>query len=563
MRLLLLFTVLACYGLAQNSDWSLFANNYYIRPDITYLTVNNYAVKLDVYERRDVQNAQPTVIYFHAGAWANGSKEGGFGDIRPYLEMGWNVINVEYRLAKVALAPAAVEDCLCALRWVAANSRQFHIDVHRLVLTGYAAGAHLALTTGMIPEGAGLDHQCPGVALPKVAAIIDWMGITDVNDLLSGPNRKWYAPVWVGNGPDRQEIADRVSPLTYVRAGLPPILMIHGDADAIVPYQQSVRMKEALDNSGVPNQIYTVRGGQHEFAATENVSAYKTIKAFLKRYELIPDPLSHQEVLMNSDKPGRGIVAAHAPQDPASSLDAWLHDVWVKGVDRAYALIVEKDAVPMNSAARQAFSREMLELAGSPNIAEVAIQKQKFQRYPKNQLPSEQEVDGAGFVHFSRADYNANMITERIYIDAHPDHAAEVMGFVIRELMTKPGISLAKVAGPSYLPTQMDSMVIYARSLADVDWALVRLSQYQASHRDYFRPELCVATRPRLIGVSTAAQPSSPSESFGTYLVHAAQSAINQQQRPADFADFRSRMRAVMTTEGVDPEHPDRLTRRP
>jgi acetyl esterase/lipase len=88
--------------------------------------------------------------------------------------MGWNVVNVDYRVARIAQSPAAVEDCLCALRWVAANAKQHHIDVNWLVVTGDSSGGHLALTTGMIPESAGLDRQCPGVPLPKVAAIVDY-----------------------------------------------------------------------------------------------------------------------------------------------------------------------------------------------------------------------------------------------------------------------------------------------------------------------------------------------------------------------------------------------------
>jgi hypothetical protein len=86
----------------------------------------------------------------------------------PWFEMGWNVVNVEYRLGKVALAPAAVEDCLCALRYIAAQAKTYDIDTTRLVVTGESAGGHLALTTGMIPESAGLDRQCPGAPLTKV-----------------------------------------------------------------------------------------------------------------------------------------------------------------------------------------------------------------------------------------------------------------------------------------------------------------------------------------------------------------------------------------------------------
>ena len=119
LAVLLLMTS-AVFG--QSRDWTLdFANHYAVLPNITYLTANNYEDKLDLYERRDAQDAQPTLIYIHGGGWTGGTKEGGFNKVLPYLEMGWNVVNVEYRLARVSQAPAAVEDCLCALRWVSAT----------------------------------------------------------------------------------------------------------------------------------------------------------------------------------------------------------------------------------------------------------------------------------------------------------------------------------------------------------------------------------------------------------------------------------------------------------
>jgi len=282
---------LALYGTAafsQSPDWTLtFGNRYAVQPNITYLVANQYENKLDLYERRDTQDAHPTLIYIHGGGWTGGTKEAGFNKVLPYLAAGWNVVNVEYRLARVSPAPAAVEDCLCALRWVAVNAKQHHIDINKLVLTGDSAGGHLALTTGMIPESAGLDRECPGPALPKVAAIVDWYGIADVNDLLDGPNRKPYAVQWLGSAPDREAIAKRLSPLEYVRPGLPPVLMIHGDADPTVPYQHSVRLKAALDKAGVSNELFTVPGGKHgNFTADENVRVYGAIKAFLQKQGL-------------------------------------------------------------------------------------------------------------------------------------------------------------------------------------------------------------------------------------------------------------------------------------
>ena len=278
--------------LSPTDAWAATAQNrYQISPNVTYLVANNYEDKLDVYQRRDVSGAQPTLIYIHGGGWTGGTKEGAFMSVMPWLEMGWNVVNVEYRLARISHAPAAVEDCLCALKWVVSHASEYHVDLSKIVVSGDSAGGHLALMTGMTPENAGLDRQCPSnnddMALPKVAAIVNWYGITDVADILEGPNRKTYAVAWLGSMPNREEIARRVSPLTYVRPGLPPILTIQGDADPTVPYSHSLRLREALNKAGVPNELVTIPGGKHgQFTAEERIHIYSAVRAFLEKHGL-------------------------------------------------------------------------------------------------------------------------------------------------------------------------------------------------------------------------------------------------------------------------------------
>ena len=181
-------------------------NDYQVTPDITYLTASNWEAKLDVYTPRGA-GPHPTVLHIHGGGWTGGSRESVILRAMPFLEMGFAVVNISYRLARVAEAPAAVEDCLCALRWVIRNAKQYNFDVNRIVVTGYSAGGHLALTTGMIPASAGLDRQCPGPEELKVAAIVNWYGITDVADLLDGANRRTYAVQWLGSRPDRVDVA--------------------------------------------------------------------------------------------------------------------------------------------------------------------------------------------------------------------------------------------------------------------------------------------------------------------------------------------------------------------
>ncbi len=291
--LTLLLALAPRFAFAQLSDratWAAEATiSHRVAPNITYLTANGYDAKLDVYTPRTAgPGSFPTLIMIHGGGWVRGAKEASVLNILPYLEMGWAVVNVEYRLGRVSLAPAAVEDCRCALRWVMRNAKEYAFDVNKLVVTGHSAGGHLALTTGMLPDTAGLERQCPGTETLKVAAIINWYGITDVGDLLDGANMKTYAVQWMGSMENRYDIAKRVSPLTYVRAGLPPILTIHGDADPDVPYQHGVRLHAALEKAGVPNQLLTIPGGKHGgFNRDETLKIFTTIQAFLKKHGIV------------------------------------------------------------------------------------------------------------------------------------------------------------------------------------------------------------------------------------------------------------------------------------
>jgi acetyl esterase/lipase len=287
-----LFVPAAFAQLSPTAEWATHAQNEYaVAANITYLTASGYEAKLDVYRRRDVTTPQHTLVFYHGGGWIGGTKEASFMSVMPWLEMGWNVVNVEYRMARVAPAPGAVEDALCALRYVVSQAKTYNVDTNKIVVSGESAGGHLALAVGMIPASAGFTSVCAGggftgsdMTVPKVAAIINWYGITDLNDMLAGPNARSYALQWVGSATNRDALAKSVSPLTYVRSDLPPILSIQGDADPIVPYSQNVRLRDALTKAGVANELFTIPGGGHgNFKADERTRAYAKIREFLAK----------------------------------------------------------------------------------------------------------------------------------------------------------------------------------------------------------------------------------------------------------------------------------------
>ena len=271
------------------------STTYRTASNITYFTANGHENKLDVYmgnARPRGGGPNPTVVFYHGGGGVMMSKEDWLLDeaLFPYFSMGWTVVNVEYRLASVAHAPAAVEDARCALKWVHRNAERYNFDLDRLVVTGASIGGMLATLSGILPTSAGLDRQCllvqdgldVNLEAPKVSAVVDWYGVMDLADSIDGPNARNWAVAWVGATPDRFEIAARVSPLTHARPGLPPMLIIHGDSDQQVLHTHAEKMHAALDEAGVPNELFTVVGGGHgQFTAEQNAKNWAKIRSFL------------------------------------------------------------------------------------------------------------------------------------------------------------------------------------------------------------------------------------------------------------------------------------------
>jgi acetyl esterase/lipase len=163
--------------------------------------------------------------------------------------MGWAIVALDYRLGDVSLAPAAVEDCRCGVRWVIDDAQQYNFDTSKIVLSGESAGGHLALITGMLPVSAGLDRECAGTEPIRVAAIVNLCGITDVADLLEGANYRPWAVQWFGSQPDREALAPRISPIDNVRPGLPPIITLQGDA---VPPFLTAKLSACIRHSRNP-----------------------------------------------------------------------------------------------------------------------------------------------------------------------------------------------------------------------------------------------------------------------------------------------------------------------
>ena len=254
--------------------------NYQIEANIRY-SLHPETVLDIVQARAPALKNRPGVIVIHGGGWIGGDKESMLEPFcLPFVEHGFVVANVEYRLARAASAPAAVNDVLEAAKWFRDRAADYKVDPNQIIVTGISAGGHLAMMVGMAPESAGLG---PSI---KIAAIVNFYGISDVPDQLQGPHLQSYAVTWIPEQPGRMELAKKLSPITYVRKGLPPVLSIHGDADPVVPFDQSVRLTKELKAAGDQAELITVPRGQHGFPPEEMSNLWPQIFKWLKKHKI-------------------------------------------------------------------------------------------------------------------------------------------------------------------------------------------------------------------------------------------------------------------------------------
>jgi len=272
----------------QKLDQNAALNMGLVEHDVVYRTVGNKKLQLNIYLpdefigeppwwTNDGKGKKPTLLYIHGGGWVEGSKDERALNVLPYVYRDWVVISINYRLAKDAKAPAAVDDCLVALEWIYANADKYDIDTDRIVVSGGSAGGHLALLTGMLREG---DQLCGGKLTVgntrKVAAIVNWYGVTDFT---INP----HPLEWFGEDIDLEEFVRTLSPVNYVREGGTPVLTIHGSEDYAVPVKQAVNMHKKLREVGTQENLLLIDGKKHgDFTHKELSQIYQQIWRFLE-----------------------------------------------------------------------------------------------------------------------------------------------------------------------------------------------------------------------------------------------------------------------------------------
>jgi len=279
----------------------------------TYKRTHGVDVQADVYPP-DEARPSPVVLWIHGGCLIMGHRSAIAGWQRDlYLQAGFALVSIDYRLAPETKLPAIIDDLEDACRWVRQSGPQlFHADPHRTAVIGHSAGGYLALMAGFradprpaaivafygygdivgpwYSEPSPFHLQQPLVSVERARAAVG--GGLPTNTLGEDERDSFYLycrqnglwPYEV-SGRDPKSEPDFFQPYCPVRnidSDYPPTLLLHGDHDTDVPYEQSAMMAEALAAAGVEHDLLTIHGGEHGFDAQPSAEARRALRRVIE-----------------------------------------------------------------------------------------------------------------------------------------------------------------------------------------------------------------------------------------------------------------------------------------
>jgi len=276
----------ACFGQATGKQWL----------DLNYANDGEEYHNLDIYLPGDGSSVYKPIIIIYGSAWfGNNLKKMAYETMgKSLLEAGFAVVSINHRSSADAAYPAQINDVKAAIRYVRANADKYNIDPSFIGITGYSSGGHLAALAGA-SNGVG-EHTVGKTTLniegdlgehvsisSKVHAVVDWFGPIDMSRMDAcekpkGSNSPEAALIKAAPA-DSPDMVALISPLTFLDKNDPPFLVIHGEADDVVPFCQSELFAEALEKEGLLTDFIPVPEGKHG-PITFNDATFKQMTDF-------------------------------------------------------------------------------------------------------------------------------------------------------------------------------------------------------------------------------------------------------------------------------------------
>lgn len=272
------FGIIQAEKLTKNQQLKRQLANFQTEEGIVYKTVAGKNLKLTLFlPKKSGDTPRPWMLYTHGGGWSGGTPlnilKGAFqGTLSELLDAGVVCATIEYRLSKGEnTAVQSVEDCQDAARFLIKNAAKWNLNSKRLGVWGGSAGGHLSLMTALADDKAFVGEQSLREIVPRFRCVVSYYPLTSFErmDLLKGTNfesPEKFIPILGGLAKDKPEVASMLSPVNYIKSSMPPILLIHGKKDTVLPLSQSELFLDLSQKAKARTQLLSVKGAGHSLS---------------------------------------------------------------------------------------------------------------------------------------------------------------------------------------------------------------------------------------------------------------------------------------------------------
>jgi acetyl esterase/lipase len=249
-------------------------NGVHLKENIVYARTERKPLHLHILLPKQKSTPRPLIVFIKGGGWGFHHPQRTFEFIPqlvPFLKNGYVVASIEHRTSHEGKFPTQLFDVKSAIRYLRAHSTEYNIDKNRVGVWGNSSGGHLAAllgTTGGVEELEGNGKYLSESS--KVQAVVDWYGPTDLLQMSKYPSDfDFDSPdsaesVLIGGAlQENKDKVKRANPITYITSDDPPFLIMHGDKDRRVPFNQSVLLFDALKKANVEVTMYKIKGAGH------------------------------------------------------------------------------------------------------------------------------------------------------------------------------------------------------------------------------------------------------------------------------------------------------------
>lgn len=264
---------------------------------VEYARKSGLALHLHIIEpmQREGENLTfPLILFVQGSAWFKQNTGLSLIQLGRFARRGFVVAIIEYRPSTLAPFPAQVKDTKTALRFMKQHAATYHADPEKIILWGDSSGGHTVVMAGVTLDNPDLDDESPTNEPISVRAVIDYYGPSDVSKMCEEPSTMDHIAAqspegMLIGGVNVLENPDKVRPtvpMTYIspERAIPPMLIIHGDKDRLVPFGQSVMLFEALKQAGQEAECYQLKGADHGGPPFWTDAVLDLVEAFIKKY---------------------------------------------------------------------------------------------------------------------------------------------------------------------------------------------------------------------------------------------------------------------------------------